>query len=263
MEQALTSNSYRLRKIQKKRKKRRLIFLIILILIVIIVVAYEIIFSSVFQIQKINVSQTSFVNQNNIIQKINNIFNNKKIFSLISLPPNLLFFNFNDCQSLKQIFFPIESIECQKNFKDKSININIKERIIEGKFCSGLELENENCFYFDKNGILFLAAPQEEAISFLIKETSDKKYLLGDKIMDNFSLVLQIKDFLSEKISLPQIEINNRDIIYSFDNNFQIFISQDKLKETMEILPYIWNDSILLENLQYWDLRFLPKIYYK
>ncbi len=261
MEHVITSNSYRLRKIQKKRKKRRLIFFIILILIIIIMVAYEIIFSSVFQIQKINVSQTNFINQNDIIQKINDIFDNKKIFSLISLPPNLLFFNFNDCQSLKQSFSPVESIECQKIFKNKSININIKERVVEGKFCSGLE--NEDCFYFDKDGILFLVAPQEEVISFLIKETSDKKYSLGNKIMDNFFLVLQIKNFLSEKISLPQIEINTYDIIYSFDNNFQIFISKDKLKETMDILLHVWNDNILLENLQYLDLRFLPKIYYK
>ncbi len=261
MEQVITSNSYRLRKIQKKRKKRRLIFFTILILIIIVALTYEIIFSSVFQIQKINVSQTNFINQNDIIQKINDIFEKKRLFSLISLPSNLLFFNFNDCQSLKRFFSSVESIECQKNFKDKSININIKERVVEGKFCFGLE--NEDCFYFDKDGILFLAASQEEAISFLIKETDNKKYSLGDKIMDNFFLVLQIKNFLSEKISLPQIEINNQDIIYSFDNNFQIFISKDKLKETMDVLLYAWSDNMLLENLQYLDLRFLPKIYYK
>lgn len=263
MDHVYVSNSYQIRKLQNKRKKRRLVFFIVITIIIVLGIVYEIIFSPTFQIKKINISQTNFVKQEEISQEINNIFNSKKLFSLISIPPNLLFFNSKDCQKIKHFFFSIDSINCKKNFSDKSLNINLTEKIIEGKFCP-VSLEND-CFYFNKDGLLFLLSSEENnnKTDFIIKETSGKNYSLGDKIIDNFNTVLQIKDFLAEKISLPTIEINNYDIIYSFANNFQILISKDKIDETIVALPYIWNNSFLSPNLKYIDLRFLPKIYYK
>ncbi|HOV88563.1 MAG TPA: hypothetical protein PLB74_00655, partial [Candidatus Paceibacterota bacterium] len=87
----------------------------------------------------------------------------------------------------------------------------------------------------------------------------------GDRIISGeFSLVLKIKDILaSHHLQLESIEIDDRDVSYLFENGFKLFVSQEKLKETASILPQLIKTDFDLQKLEYLDLRFLPKVYYK
>jgi len=255
-------SSYQIRKIQKKQQKKRLFLFVLLILITGIGIISTVAFSPLFRIQQVIIPEAHFVKISDIYQKINQFLNNQKIFHLISVPPNLLFFSSSDCQLIKQSFAALESVNCQKNFLNRFLKFDLKEREVVGIFCP--ISTNERCFYFDKEGVIFAPAENKENQKFLIKETGGRIYVLGNKILnENFSSILQIRDFFIDKIFLNSIEINNYDVIYLFDNGFKLLISIQKLKESANLFPKLLENDFTLKNLQYLDMRFLPKLYYK
>jgi len=263
------SSSYKLRQIQKKKQKRRRIFALIAFIIVICGLGWVLFFSSVFQIKSIAITPTHFISINDIFQKVQERLNNQKLFKFISVPANLILFGKDDCQIIKNSFAALDSVDCQKNYIAHSVKINVKEKEAVGLFCpSSLSKEYKKCLYVDQSGIVFAFAEDDFKANnsiVLIKDPTDRLYNPGDRIISGeFSLVLKIKDILaSHHLQLESIEIDDRDINYFSENGFKLFVSQEKLKETVSVLPQLIKTDFDLQQLEYLDLRFLPKVYYK
>jgi len=261
--------SYKLRQIQKKKQRRRTIFVIIIIVLFICCLGGILFFSPLFRINGIAINSTHFVKMSDIFQKATEQFKNQKLFNLITVPANLILFTQADCQAIEDSFVALDSVECQKIYIAQMLKIEARERQKIGILCSDWVTKNYgNCLYFDQSGTVFALA--EEDVGFdhsliAMRDITNRIYRLGDKIISyDFSPVVKIKDILANhQLILNKIEIDDHDVVYFFENGFKLLISQEKLKETANILPRLLEIEFDLQKLEYLDLRFLPKMYYK
>jgi len=261
--------SYKLRQIQKKKQRRRTIFVIIIIVLFICCLGGILFFSPLFQINSIAINSTHFVKMSDIFQKATEQFKDQKLFNLITVPANLILFTQADCKAIEKYFVALDSVDCQKIYIAKMLKIEAREKQQIGILCSDSVIKNHgNCLYFDQNGIVFALAEEDDDVDhslIAMQDVTNRIYQLGDKIISyDFSPVVKIKDILANhQLILNKIEIDDHDVVYFFENGFKLLISQEKLKETANILPRLLEIEFDLQKLEYLDLRFLPKMYYK
>ena len=130
-----------------------------------------------------------------------------------------------------------------------------------------------NCFYFNKDGIIFKdALLTSGGLILLIKDYSEKDYRLWDKILDKsfLDILLYAKDELFSKMSLRaasfDIESFPIEILRVVTNEswYILFSLKRDIKSQLLALKVALDEKI--ENrmsLQYIDLRIENRIYYK
>lgn len=161
-------------------------------------------------------------------------------------------------QEIKNKFLVVESADLMTNFFSREIKINIKNRQIFAFSC--LEAE---CFYLDEKGVLFKQAPIVSGGIFLEVVASSSRQFKGD-----FYKI----SFLARKIEENLKEDKLSKIILKDENSFElVFVSGLKIISDLETSPekILRNLNIVLQNikdrknLEYIDLRFGNKAYYK
>ncbi len=175
--------------------------------------------------------------------------------------------------------FPlIENLKIDKSLPHTLI-LGITERKPVAVFCPFMDaLTNENqgrCFLIDQNGIIFesISAPVQDMaiVRQLIEKGSvfsgekavDENIMaaiskINKSLKDNFKI--NVKDALiTSPVRLDIITSENWQIYFNLDKGFNIDLQVAKLNLLLkdEILPEI------RQNLQYIDLRFKDRAYYK
>jgi len=267
---------------QKKIKKRTSLRYAVIFfggLFLVLILSYTLFFSPIFQIKEIRISGNRIIEEKEILDFLNN-FLQKKV---------LIFFNRNSIflvsdSKLKEIFtenFPrIYSIKVKKNLFKKTISLEIKERQEIGILCKiqkqqekTLQEVVKNCYYFDKDGVIFEEAPQTSgSLLLLIKDLSSKEHRLKENVLSRELLekIIQIRTSLSSQFNLKisDFEINSS-IPSSLKANtiegwYIFFSTAQSIKKQIQALELALDKKI--ENrkeLEYIDLRIENKIYYK
>jgi len=204
------------------------------------------------------------------------IGNNKSYISFISFDLK----NF----ILKQ-YPEIEEVDMDLNIKEGILVVNIKQRIIDFLLCdqgetvllnqdeSVLLNEDRDCYYMDKNGIIFEKALETQG-SFInqIVFLKTGKRSLGDKVISRDKLEKLDKIFILAKgegspILIDFLEIKEEDFsslkIITNEGFYVLYNLNDDFSEILKIIAEIkeqkTNDDF--SNLEYIDCRYLPKVY--
>src|SRR5680860_252691 len=204
------------------------------------------------------------------------IGNNKSYISFISFDLK----NF----ILKQ-YPEIEEVDMDLNIKEGILAVNIKQRIIDFLLCdqgetlllnqdeSVLLNEDRDCYYMDKNGIIFEKALETQGsfINQIVFLKTGKRYL-GDKVISRDKLEKLDKIFILAKgeespILIDFLEIKEEDFlslkIITNEGFYVLYNLNDDFSEILKIIAEIkeqkTNDDF--SNLEYIDCRYLPKVY--
>lgn len=265
---------YRVRR-RKSVFKNRFFWLGILTLVLIGIVLYFALFASFFQIQEIQISGNQKVKkedlENFVWEKVNRkivLFQTKTIFLV----------NFQEIErNLLEKFPKISTVHLKREFPDILI-LNIQEREPLFIFCKN----SDSCFYLDKQGVIF--DPVRNGISYGVEKISEVEGLLlkirdfrsqeinlGKKVIEDDLLkgvrgiVLKLRENL--EISVKELTLFEEKIEVQTVQDFEIYFNpKGDISNQIQSLTSVLKKEIPLENrgnLEYIDLRFGNRVYYK
>lgn len=181
----------------------------------------------------------------------------RRIFLLFPADNIFLVDEQNLIQEIKNKFPAVESADLRTNFFSRKIKADIKNRQIFAFTCA-----EEKCFYLDEKGVFFKQAPiVSGGILLEVIASSSRPF-------NNFYKI----SFLVRKIEENLEEDKLSKIILKDENSFElVFVSGFKIISDLETSPekILRNLNIVLQNikdrknLEYIDLRFGNKAYYK
>jgi len=269
---------YRIKK-KKSLFKNRFFWIAILVLIIFGGIFYLVCFSSIFQIKDIKISgnsafaEASVDKQKILFDEIQKIIEERISQKILFLPSKSIFLaNLNQInEPLLERFPQIDEVNLKRRLPSTLI-VEIQERLPLGVWCEDLPSspsenlggQGENCFYIDREGIIFEENPPKE--EFIIKsEELISQGFLGEKVIEKTLLesIFEIQRKLKEslKINIEEIIILEKEKINAktsegweiyFDPTGNIDWQLTKLSLVLEkeIPPERRKD------LEYIDLRF-------
>jgi len=226
-------------------------------------------FSPFFKITEIKLPENDFITNNDVHKLIVNS-------APLNLGENIFILSKNQIKSgLAAIFPAITDISIKKELFHGLI-VNFEKRIQIGIWChlAGVQPQAENCYYFDKEGIVFKETPQTEgALILKIKDFKKKKVSLGDQVLNynQLKFIAEFNNKITENNQIRIIEFNigpaaNFDLEAITDHGWSIYLdqNQDPILEANNLFT-ILNEVIKNKapNLEYIDLRLPSRIFYK
>jgi len=250
-------------RIKKRKKDKRFFRFLILILILIGSLFYFLFFSSIFQIEKIEIVGNQKVNPQNLkkflqdqIQK--NIFGFKSE-SIFLLNPKKIE------KSIQDQFPPVFEVDLKRRFPNQ-LFLEIKEREAIAIF-----QKNGNQFLLDREGIIFDWAKDLDLI-MIENLTLKKELVFGKKVIpkENLSQILKIKDLIEKNSDLKIKKaslISEQRADFLTTEDWQIYFNlRDNLENQVSNLILVLEKEITdkkRETIKYIDLRFGNRVYYK
>ncbi|NCN07394.1 hypothetical protein GW933_01735 [Candidatus Falkowbacteria bacterium] len=224
---------------------------------------YIIIYSDLFKIQTIDVNGADLINKIELEQIVDEQLNNWRWFILPQ--QNILFISKSNIIKAIGGKYGLDEIAIKRGWK--KITINIKERI------NYLIIKNnDKLFFVDKQGIIIREIRPEESniyISEFPLMLTDKETTIGTEAVSStiVDFILQLND----KLKSLGIEINNyksgglNEITaitkLGWQAHFDVTSNFDTAIENMQM---VLNNKVKDRSvLEYIDLRFGDKIYYK
>ncbi len=253
------------------------VFFIILFIISFFSLIYWFIFlSPYFQIKKITIEgfNQSFSEKIELILEQNN--RRFTPFLIYKIFPQYLennksyatFFN-SDLESFLLKQYPkIEKIDIKPDISKRTLAVNIQQRTIDFLWC----IEND-CYYMDKNGVIFEKALETQG-SFLkrIVILDTKTRFLGDKvisqdILEKIDKIFILAEDKESSISIDFLEIKEENFssikIVVNEGFYVLYNLADDFSEVLKIITEIKKQKLKddFSNLEYIDCRYLPKVY--
>lgn len=245
---------------EEKIKRLKIFFLSLFFLGSILTVLWLIFISSFFNIQNINVSNNIILDRSDVEKIISNI-------APLGLGENLLILSKSRLKSELAAAFPsITDITIKKNLFHTLI-INFQNRVQIGIWC------HNNCYYFDKNGIIFSQAPQTEGSLILkVEDLSKSDIALGDKVLDNnqISFITAFSGKIAENNKFKILEFKIKpnpsiDLEAITNKNWSIYLDakQEPAAAANNLLTILDEAIKTPAGLEYVDLRIPSRIFYK
>ncbi len=265
------------RSLEARERRRRFVkrMVIIFSILAILIIVGAVLF---FRIEKIQIREVS-INGTNIINKeeINNTVNKSLSGYYLWLIPksNTFLYSVNNLNNILIKDFPgINSLNINRE-GFKKISIEIEERKPEALWCKDKIEENiPECYFVDITGKVFASAPYFSGnVYFIYKGELSKEDPLGAQIftVEDFSLfqifIKQIKSKL--ELSIVGVELKNQgDFDLLLSSGTKIMLNKKNSYEDMynnidTILKSQQLSSSNLDSIDYIDMRFGNKVYYK
>jgi hypothetical protein len=247
---------------KERAEKRKTILLWSCFIVIFIFIAWSFFASPFFKITEIKLPENNIVTANDIRK----IMTDSAPFDL---GENLFILSKSNIQVTLTAAFPmITGINVKKELFN-GLTVSFEKRIPVGLWCGEI-----NCYYFDKEGIVFKEAPVTEGGLILRIQNSEKKEIsLGDKAI-NTELLKFIMDFNNKLLDNGQIKIVEFKIGPSADFDLKAVTAHGWLiyldpKQNPALaannLFTILNEVIKnkVSSLEYIDLRIPTRIFYK
>ncbi|MFA6753609.1 MAG: hypothetical protein WCR84_00395 [Candidatus Paceibacterota bacterium] len=247
---------YKYKKKYKTKKKKSIfpyVFMSVLFFFIFLSLSYVFLFFPFFFVKKIEIK--GYEDRERVYEIADN-FVEKDFFSLKTRS----IFLFDKDKLKNQIlndFFDIEKVEIRKDLLSLSIEINVKQREPLFVFC------NNDCYLVDGYGIAFSYALESSPFAYFKTEIEDVS--LGKKVMEEklARFIFKLKDSLElEEVAILSPKRVN---VKSKEGWAAYFNPQKDVKEQIENLNLVFEEHILGKEhlLQYIDLRFQDRVYYK
>lgn len=282
---------------EKERQRRNRILklkiygVLIFFLLLVAGIGYLAFFSPFLKIKEISATRTAQNSQplypdQELIADLKKFFTAEKKSFLFFGPDHIFGWNKNT-EIFLENYRGIEKLTIEKDYLGRKIKIEIKEREKFGVWCAGpasapafpafdqtltsQSANDEECFWFDKEGIIFALAPKIEGNSInKIGDFSGRSLNIGDSVLEKKFVSNLIKIFeVLEKAGLRVKSLKLKDI------QLQEIVFDDETK----LLPKIYFNLRIdpefavtafrelkkqgLEKFEYIDLRVKSRGYYK
>ena len=254
---------YRVKR-KKSVFKNRFFWLMFFVLLFSGAIVYGITFASLVQIKKIHIYGAESIKREEIEDLVWEGVDQK----ILLFPTKSIFFTNNQKieENLSKKFPKISQVNLKRQIPD-SVVIEMKERKPLYVFCK----DSGPCFYLDERGVIFEEI-FPDAISLLrIKDMRNLEVKLGSKVAEDQLLngIKTIESKLKEKTELSPQEIIlfEEKMEVQTSQNFLIYFNpkEDIEKQVQKLILTFENEipQEKRENLDYIDLRFGDKVYYK
>jgi cell division septal protein FtsQ len=223
---------------------------------------YFFVFFSYFQIKKIEIENAENIN----LEKVGDIAKKdiSKIFLFFNVKSTFLISPSEIKEDILKEIKTIKNVVIRRVFP-ANLKIIIEERVPAAIFCK--EEETENCFYLDKEGVVFQRVDSYAKDFPIIISNVD--FVEGDNVIakGNINTIFYLKEeFLKIKTDIVYFEIFPQKTIEAVsDKGWRVQFSLENTKKEMSDLKIIMEKipKEEWENLNYIDLRFGDRIYYK
>ncbi len=257
----------------KKRKKRIILTILYILLGVVFAfgLLYFLFFSEYFNIKNISFSGEKTIKEYDLKNTYFEYTGQKKYIFLNQ--KNILALSSSDLsEALKKSFRRIKNVKIEKNIPN-SIDIFIEEYEPVGISCRDFNSAGLDCFYFDKDGIIFDTAPLIIGEMFLsvydnnlnIENFPNAKY---KKDLIDFVLRFKKEILKNSDMSVKYFSFKDQfdDIEVYLKSGFKIFLTKDQNpeKQVYDVMRVIKEEiKENFKDLDYIDLRIKNRAYYK
>lgn len=260
-----SSRYYRFKTLTSKErvKKREIMFFGLFFAGAFLFILWSFFFSPFFKITEIKLPENDLITNNDIHKLITNS-------APLNLGENLFILSKKHIKADLAAAFPVLTDINIKKELFHGLVINFEKRIQIGIWCQLAD----DCYYFDKEGIIFKEAPQTEgALILKIKDLKKKDVSLGDQVLNNDQLkfITEFNNKIIENNQLKIIEFKirpepNIDLKAVTDYGWPIYLDQNQnpvseANNLFTILNEVIKNKVL--NLEYIDLRIPSRIFYK
>jgi len=256
--------SRQVRMAKGRRRQRRLIFIFIIILAVALGAFYAFFLSGWLAVTGVEMVGVHFTQAEQLKKEAEQYLFSQQFLGFINFRNNLIFLSAKDFSGLLLKDPAVKDFSLTKSLKDRSLIFYLRERQEKGILC--LAGEEQSCFYFDDQGVIFAASPQTEGnVIFLIKDASGRLYNLGDRILTqgSFSDLITIWDSLAVRFHLDDVQVTAADLIIKSSAGWRIYLNSEDLTRTKVAVQNLLQSDFNFGSLEYLDLRYLPNIYWK
>ena len=269
----------RIHKIKPKKSilKRPVFWILILIIFIFSAAVYFTLFYSGLWVRNIVITGNSKANTQDIKNLVLSTINKKIIafgpFNVSS--DSILLANTSDINEKILKKFPIiEKTTINKNLP-QTLSLDITERKPLGVFCDSDQNTTKNCFLIDDNGVIFEPSPVILSDAIIVRQLSGNGQIfagaevvnknvmsliakVSKDLKDNFQIDLK-EAFITGPLRMDVKTSENWQIYFNLDPAFGIDLQLAKLNLLLngQIAPEV------RKNLQYIDLRFKDRAYYK
>lgn len=265
---------YRVKR-KKSVFKNRFFWLGILVIMIIGIAVYFVTFASFFQIKEIQISGNEKVQKESLE---NFIWENVSKRMLIFKTKSILLVNLQEIEkNLLERFPKVSKIYLKRNLPDV-IAVNIQERKPLFVLCKNSDV----CFHLDEEGVIFdpvkngipnkVDEPNKAEESLIkIRDERHQEVKLGEKVIKD-DLLKNIKEIISKlkdgaEIFTKEIILSEKKIALKTVQNWEIYFNPEgDILNQVQNLTLVFKEEIPLENrenLEYVDLRFGNRVYYK
>lgn len=256
-----------LRRKKQKIKKIKIYLIIFSVLLIVGAVIYFLRLPFI-QISEIKINGNVFVEKQEIEQKANALLNK----NLLWIIPNRNIFLFSKYELIESIKInpAIVSVKIRKDFF-KTLSIEIQEQEKEMIYCTSIE--KTECFYVNKNGFIYakiddIIIPEQEVIIYNEKGIKGlKDNLIEEK--NYIDIVLFVRNLARQEIKIKEVYLKTDSTVefISWDNTRFITSIFDEYKKDFANLIALFDQQVVLKeqlsNVEYIDLRFGNKVFYK
>lgn len=260
-----SSRYYRFKTLSKAetyQKKKNVIFWVVGILIFLGIIWFFFV-SSVFRVNKIKLPDNNIVGSADIHQFITD-------GASFNFGDNFFILSKNKLKTKLAAAFPIlTDINIEKQ-PFQTLIVNFEKRVPIGIWCN-----DYNCYYFDKEGIIFQETPQTEGSLILkIKDPNKNNASLGEQVINkkqlNFMTAFNAKIIENDKFQIIEFktasstESFNLEAITNYGWSIYLDQNQDPALSANNLLVTL-NETIKDKSsaLEYVDLRIPSRIFYK
>lgn len=179
---------------------------------------------------------------------------------------------------------PIAEIKMEKDYIERSVRISLTKRQKLGVWCkldkiqegtvtstTSNEVASPDCFWFDKEGVVFAEAPAAEGnLIYKVNDFSGRPLDFGDSILEKKFLVNLIKIFeVLEKANLKAMSLKLENLalqeiiaepVASFSPKIYFSLKADPIFGLSVLTSF---KNIDLAQIEYIDLRIPNRAYYK
>jgi cell division septal protein FtsQ len=256
-----------------KSQERRKIYLRVLfysgvVAILLCLGIYAFFFANLFDVREIRVQGSDIIDHAQISTKVDEFLDQRRFF-IRRRDNSLLVSTDLISQTLASSFPRIRTISV-KRVTRHALEVTFQERTASGIWCN---YENQ-CYYFDENGVAYLhAEPSSGYIFTVIEDKRDKRLSLGNTILESqwLSLFPKIKDLLVQndihmtRFIIPSNSWDEFDIQTPEGPKILMNATTDTTAQ-IQALAKLLQKKITpdaFRGLEYIDLRIQDRIYYK
>lgn len=253
---------FKTRTSEEKSKRKEMIFFWSFFTGAFIFIMWSFFFSPFFKITEIKLPENALVTNSDIYKIINN-------GAFLNFEENFFILSKSKIKSSLTATFPdLTDINIKKELFH-SLIIDFEKRVQIGIWCN-----NNDCYYFDKEGIIFKEASQTEGFLILkIQDFNQNEVFLGDKILTDAQLkfIMEFNRKVAEnnQIKITEFKIGpsaNSYLEAITNHGWSIYLNQnqDPALEANNLFT-ILNEAIKTDDskLEYIDLRIPTRIFYK
>lgn len=260
---------------KRARIRRALVMRIIIVSLTFVLIIggafYFIFFAGIFDIRKVEISAPDSFDKMAIESSVNSWLNENG-FIFIPKRNNFELLDLSEIGSLvKSNFVRVQSVET-KVMEGHTLSVIVTERVPLGVWCHA---SNPDCFYFDDQGVAFMAVnPSSGSLFAIVEDHRPQKGSLGQTVLTGEVLspiqiarrVLQYSGLGYNKFILPENDAS-KEIDVQMNEGWLLKLNyQNEISDQIEVMLQYFKEKLGLaqrKQLRYIDLRIKDRIYYQ